>query len=97
MICCTCGSVMTHNEDWSVHACTDTEGCGQQYLSVSGQWRIPTIHSTIKKNRLGEYVVRFHIDGVFHDEHTYFTDDKKDAENTRDDIIKRMRVLLRRW
>lgn len=40
------------------------------------------IKTTVKKNAWGEYQVRLHIDGVYQKNADYFTDDRKDADDT---------------
>jgi hypothetical protein len=54
---------------------------------------IPNIKTTIRKNNLGEYVVRLHVGGVWQKESNYYTNDKQDAADTARKMEDNARTL----
>lgn len=47
--------------------------------------------TTIKKNESGEYEVRFWNNGRLDENKTYFTDDREDAKNTKQQIDQQIK------
>lgn len=46
--------------------------------------------SKVRKNEFGEYVVKVYVNGKYNEDATYYTDDRKDAEETRLTMIKQV-------
>ena len=46
------------------------------------------VFAKVRKNEYGEYVVKVYVNGKYNEAKSYYTDDKEDAELTREAMIK---------
>jgi len=54
------------------------------------RWRVKLeVRTTIKKCKdTGEYIVRLHVNGVYHAAANYYTPDKEDAVSTAREMVR---------